>query len=185
MRVKLQDRDIQIIEFLNNNKCADTESLSHIFFNSSLRACQHRLKKLVVNGDIKAFRENILSSNIYYTKRKPTSYKHAIKVTQFIAELKKLNIEIIKYRVPYKLGNLIADGLFIIRLNGDIKILFLEVELTKYFDLDKYLELYYSRKYKEKFPIMPRILVITDKKVKTDNKLDITVCKLDLSNLEL
>lgn len=184
MRVKLQDRDIKIIEFLNNNKCADTESLSHIFFNSSLRACQHRLKKLQDNGDIKAFRENILSSNIYYTKRKPTSYKHAIKVTQFIAELQKLNIEIIKYRVPYKLANIIADGLFVIKINGDIKIMFLEVELTKFFNLNKYEELYYSRKYKEVFPIFPSIIVITDKKVNTNNKFNIIKIDTEFKNIE-
>ena len=47
----------------------------------------------------------------------------------------------------------------------------------------KYIDLYYSRAWKDKFPVMPRILVITDKKVKTDSKLDITVCKLDLSDL--
>ena len=64
MRVRLQDRDLKLIEFLNNNKCATTETLSHIFFNGSLRACQHRLKKLNDIGEVKAFRENILTQNI-------------------------------------------------------------------------------------------------------------------------
>ena len=137
-RVKLQDRDVQIIDFLKNNKVADTMTLSHIFFNGSLRSCQHRLKKLCDNGDLKVFRENILSQNIYYVKKKPSSYKHALKVTQFIAELHKLGIEILKIKTPYAIGNMIADSLIVCRVNGDVKILWLEIELTKFFDLSKY-----------------------------------------------
>mgnify|MGYP003292503775 CR=1 FL=1 len=57
-RVKLTDRDVKIIDFLKNNKCADTQTLSNIFFKGSLRSCQHRLKKLCDNGYLKAFREN-------------------------------------------------------------------------------------------------------------------------------
>ena len=184
MRVKLTDRDIQIIDFLKLNKCADTETLSHIFFNSSLRACQNRLKKLVDNGNIKAFRENILTQNIYYVRRKPISYKHALKVTQFIAELHKLNIEIIKYRVPYKVGNVIADALFIIKINNQVIPMFLEVELTKFFDLEKYQKLYYSRVWKEVFPTFPKIVIATDKKVKTDRKLDIIKIDTAFTNIQ-
>ncbi len=183
-RIKITDRDKEIVEFLRANKCADTETLSNIFFNSSLRACQNRLKKLVDNGNIKAFRENILTQNIYYVRRKPISYKHALKVTHFIAELHKLNIEIIKYRVPYKLSNIIADALFIIKINNQAIPIFLEVELTKFFDLEKYQRLYYSRVWKEVFPMFPKIIVITDKKVKTDKKLEIIKIDTAFSNME-
>lgn len=183
-RVKLQDRDVKIIEFLKNNKCADTETISHIFFNGSLRSCQHRLKKLVDNGDLKAFRENILSPNIYYTKKKPTSYKHAIKVTQFIAELYKLGIEVLKVKTPYAIGNMIADSLLVVRINGDVKILWLEVELTKFFNLSKYEDLYYSRKWKEALPSFGSIVVVSDKKVKTNNKFNIIKIKTDFSNID-
>ena len=183
MRVKLQDRDIKIIEFLKANKCATTETISHIFFNSSLRVCQHRLKKLVDVGEIKAFRENILTQNIYYVTRKPTSYKHALKVTQFIAELYKNDIEILKSKVPYKLANIIADGLFVVRINGEVKILFLEVELQKYFNLNKYNELYYSRVWRDIFPVFPSIVVVSDKRVDTDNKFNIIKIDTEFKNI--
>ena len=172
-RVKLTDRDIQIIEFLKNNKVADTTTLSNIFFNGSLRSCQQRLKKLVDNGDLKFFRENILSQNIYYVKKKPSSWKHAIKVTQFIAELYKLNIEVLKVKTPFKCGNMIADSLIICRINGDVKILWLEVELTKFFNLSKYEDLYYSRKWKEALPNFGSIVVVSRKKVKTNDKFNV------------
>ena len=183
-RIKLQDRDIQIIDFLNANKCADTDTLSHIFFNSSLRSCQHRLKKLVDNGDIKSFRPDILSKNIYYVKKKPSSYKHAIKVTQFIAELYKQNIEVLKVKTPFKCGNMIADSLIICRINGDVKILWLEVELSKFFNLTKYEDLYYSRKWKEVLPSFGDIVVITDKKVNTNNTFNIIKIDTEFKNID-
>lgn len=183
-RVKLTDRDINLIEFLKENKVADTNTLSTIFFNSSLRSCQHRLKKLVDNGDIKAFRPDILSQNIYYVKKKPTSFKHALKVTQFIAELHKLGIEILKIKTPYKCGNMIADSLIICRINGDVKILWLEVELCKFFNISKYETMYYSRKWKEVLPTFGSIVVVTDKKVKTNNTFNIIKIKTDFSNME-
>lgn len=183
-RIKLTDRDVKIIEFLKNNKCADTETISHIFFNGSLRSCQHRLKKLVDNGDLKAFRENILSPNIYYTKKKPTSYKHAIKVTQFIAELHKLGIEILKIKTPYAIGNMIADSLIVCRVNGDVKILWLEVELSKFFNITKYENLHYSRKWKEVLPNFGSIVVVSRKKVKTNDKFNVIKIDTDFSNIE-
>ena len=183
-RVKLQDRDVKIIEFLKNNKCADTTTLSNIFFNGSLRSCQHRLKKLCDNGDLKVFRENILSQNIYYTKKKPSSWKHALKVTQFIAELHKLGIEVLKIKTPYAIGNMIADSLIVVRINGEVKILWLEVELTKFFDLSKYENMYYSRKWKEVLPSFGSIVVVSDKKVKTNDKFNIIKIDTEFKNID-
>lgn len=184
MRLKLQQRDLELLELLKNCKCADTTSLSNIFFNGSLRAAQNRLKKLQDAGELRAYRENILAQNIYYTNRRPTNIKHAIKVTQFIAELNKLGIEIIKYKVPYKIANIIADGLLIVKVNGEVKILFLEVELMKYFNLSKYQELYYSRAWKDVFPVFPNIVVVTDKKVELDKTFNIIKIKTDFSNIQ-
>lgn len=184
--IKFTDRDIEIKEFLKKVVVADTETIHQIFFpNASLRTCQARLKLLVDYKFIKAFREDILSQNIFYINKKPSSYKHKIVFSKLLGELHKQGIEILKYVTPLKVGNIIADGFIAAKINEEPRIYLVEVELTKYFDTKKYIDLYYSRSYKEKFPVMPKILVITDKKVKMDNKLDITVCKLDLSNLKL
>ena len=136
------------------------------------------------NDYIKAFRPGLLEQNIYYVKHKPTSYKHALKVTQFIGELHKLGVEIIKYKVPYKISNIIADGLLVVKINNEVKIIFLEVELTKYFNLTKYQELYYSRAWKDVFPVFPNIVVVSDKKVDIDNKFNIIKINTDFSNIQ-
>ena len=184
--IRFTERDFKIKEFLKDVVVADTETIHKIFFqNASLRTCQARLKLLVDYKFIKAYRSDILSQNIYYLNKKPSSYKHKIVFSQLLGILTDQGIEILKYVTPLKVGNVIADGFIAARIDGEVKIYFVEVELTKYFDLKKYQDLYYSRKYKEKFPVMPSILVITNKSVKTDNKLNIKVCKLDLSDLKL
>lgn len=184
-RVRLQQRDNEIIEFLKNCKCADTFTIHSIFFKDcKIRTTQIRLQKLEEAGYIKSFREDILKPKIYYVRNKPKSYKHAIKVSQFIGELHKQNIEILKYKVPYKVGNIIADGLLVIRVNEDVKILFLEVELQKYFNLNKYNDLYYSRSWQEVFPVFPKIVVVSDKRVDTDKKFNIAKIDTEFKNID-
>ena len=184
-RVRLQQRDNEIIEFLKNCKCADIFTIHNIFFKDcKIRTTQIRLQKLEESGYIKSFREDILKPKIYYVKNKPKSYKHAIKVSQFIGELHKQNIEILKYKVPYKLENIIADGLLVVRIDGEVRILFLEVELQKYFNLQKYQELYYSRSWKEVFPVFPGIVVVSDKRVDTDKKFNIIKIDTEFNNID-
>lgn len=183
--IRLTERDLKIKEFLKDVVVADTETIHNIFFsNASLRTCQARLKLLVDNKVIRAFREDIFSQNIYYLK-KPSSYKHKIVFSKLLGKLHKENIEVLKYVTPLKISNIIADGFIAIKVNGETRLYFVEVELTKYFVTKKYIDLYYSRTYKEKFPVMPDILVISDKKVNKDAKLNINTCKLDLSDLKL
>lgn len=83
------------------------------------------------------------------------------------------------------MGPVIADGFIAINDKGKNKIYLVEVERTKNFNINKYIDLYYSRKWKELFPVFPSVLVITNKKVEKYDKLNITTCKLDLSNLKI
>ena len=184
--MKITKRDIEILNFLKEVCVADTKTISILFFNSSIRRCNQRMKILKDNKKVKCFRENILSPNIYYNRRKPTNLKHKLVCGQLIASLKQQNIEVLKYRIPFKIGQIIADMVMVVRINGKIKIYFCEIERTKKLDKEKYLDLYFSRKWKKVFPIMPSILVISDKNINTDyNVLDIKKCKYDLSDLSI
>lgn len=184
MVIRLTKRDEAIIDFLNNCKCADTQTLCNIFFDGKLRATQLRLKALADNKYIKFYRENVISPNIYYIKRKPTQLKHSLILSRFIGEVYKSGIEVLKYKIPLKVGNVIADGFICINYNNDPRIFLVEVENSKYFTTSKYIELLQTKGYKEKFPIMPSIIVITDKKIKYDDRLDIIQINTDLSNME-
>lgn len=179
--MRLTNRDQKIKEFLEDIIVADTKTLAALFFDGKLRTAQKRLKILVDNNYIKCFRTDILSSNIFYSKTKPKNWKHKILFSRFLGILKENNIEIIKYKTPFIVGDIIADGFLCLKVNEEIKIFFLEVELTKYFNTDKYIDLYYSRKWKEKIPLFPPIIVITNKKIKYENPLK--VIKIDLDKI--
>lgn len=187
MKVKLQQRDLDLIDFIKNVVVADTETLYKIFFKDtcSLRTCQERLTKLTNAGYIKRWRNSHFEEYIYYINKKPSSYLHKIKFSQLIAEMKEQNIEIIKCKTPLKLFNIIADGFIVYKDNG-IKMAFVEVERTKYFNEEKYNQLYYSREWKKNFNEFPDIWIITDKNVKVKNsRLNIKVSKLDLSDFKI
>lgn len=182
--MKVTERDIKILEFLKEVNIADTKTLSILFFNGSLRRCNQRLKILKDHKKIKCFRENVLSPNIYYVGRKPANWKHKIVFSQLLGVLQLNNIKILKYRTPFICGNIIADGFIAINVDGINRIYFVEVERTKKLNTDKYIDLYYSRKWKEFFPVMPSILCISDKKVRDSSVLDIRNINLSLDSVE-
>lgn len=172
MTVTITSRDEKIKNFLKEVTVADTKTIHTLFFTgTTMRNAQKRLKQLVDAGFIKCYRQNIISQNVYYL-RKPKNIPHKIIFSQLLAEIKIKNIELLKYRTPFSIGNVIADGLIVIRKHEEIKIYFVEVERTKKLDVKKYLDLYYSRAYKEKFPTMPSILVL-GKRPQENNVLDI------------
>lgn len=183
-RIVITDRDKEIIQFLKDFKVASTNTISDLFFNSSLRPCQRRLKYLYEHGYINSYQENVITEKIHYVKRKPTNLQHALILSEFMSKLKINNIEVIKYKVPYKFENIIADAFIAIRINNKNLIYFVEVENTKQFDLEKYEKLYYSRSWKDIFPVFPGIIVITDKKVNRNNIFNIIKIGLDLSNFK-
>ena len=63
--MKIQERDLKIIDFIKRVVVADTETIHKMFFNNcSLRCCQRRLQKLEEGKYIKSFREDILKQKI-------------------------------------------------------------------------------------------------------------------------
>ena len=182
---KITNRDIEIKKFLEEVQVADTKTLSILFFNDKLRAAQKRLKKLSDEKYIKCYRENMLEQDIFYIKKRSINWKHKIIFSQLLAKLKLEEIEVLKYRTPYQIENVIADGLIVAMINNEPKIYFVEGERKKKFDLDKYVNLYYSRKWKKVFPVFPSILLITDNNYKTDQALNIINCGWNLDDLNL
>ena len=100
-RIVITERDKEIIQFLKDFKVATTTTIADIYFNSSIRPCQRRLKHLSEHGYIKSYQENIITEEIHYVRKKPVNLKHALILSEFIAKLKINNIEILKYKVPY------------------------------------------------------------------------------------
>ena len=93
-KIILTERDKEIIQFLKDFKCSTTKTISNIFFNSSIRPTQRRLKYLSEHGYIKSYQENVITEKIHYVKKKPTNIKHALILSEFIGKLKLEDIEI-------------------------------------------------------------------------------------------
>lgn len=184
--IVIQERDQAIKEFLIEVGISDTKTLHTLFFtNTSMRNAQKRLSQLVSIRFIKAYRENVISQNVYYVRQKPKNIAHKIIFSRLLGELKRQDIEVLKYKCPYKISDVISDGLIVIRIKNQVKIYFCEGEISKKLDIAKYEQLFYSSAYKEKFPVMPSILCITDKKQETEHEvLDIKTCKLDFSDFK-
>ena len=175
-RIILTERDNQIIEFLTQYKCATTSTISDLFFNGSRRPTTRRLKHLKEHGFIKSSQEYVSVEQVHYINKKPTQLKHSCICSEFVSKM-KLENNIIKEKVEFKIGNIRSDLLLI---TDTPKIYFVEVCNTKPFDVNKYIKLKKSMEWKKVFPVFPDIIVISDKKVNTTNELNIIKYNLKL-----
>ena len=183
-RIILTDRDNQIIEFLETYKIANTSTIANIFFNGSKRPCSRRLKHLKEHGFINSTQEFVCLEMVYYIGRKPTQIKHSTIVSSFIGKLCEYNIEILKTKVEFKIDNIRSDLLLVCKIDGEIKIFFIEVCNTKKFDLNKYIKLKNNNRWKEYFPFFPSIVVISNKPFENHKELNIIGVNLDLNNFD-
>lgn len=178
-RIILTDRDNQIIDFLTNYKCATTSTISNLFFNGSRRPTTRRLKHLKEHGFIKSSQEYVSVEQVHYINKKPTQLKHSCICSEF-ATLMKIENNIVKEKIEFKIGNVRSDLLLITNYP---KIYLIEICNTKPFDVNKYIKLKRSMQWKKVFPIFPDIIVISDKKVSLNNELNIIVYDLNLNRV--
>lgn len=181
----LTKRDDEIRDFLKEVSIADTSTINTLFFGGSIRSCQRRLKQLVEYKFIKRMDRVYLNQEyLYYVNKIPQQLDHKLIFSQFLGRLKELGADIIKYRPTFKVCNIIPDGFVAFTYNNRNYITLVEIERTKDFNVDKYLDVINTEEFKNTFPITPFVTVISNKEVKSNNKLDIVNVKLDFSNIE-
>lgn len=176
-RIVLTKRDNEIIEFLKEYKCATSSSIANLFFNGSIRPCNRRLQYLRENNLIKSSQEHISLEKVHYLNKLPKQLKHTTIVSNFISKLYCEDIEILKVKLEYKIGNIRSDILVICKIKGKLKIFSVEVCNTKGLDLNKYIRLKESGIYKDILPVFPTIISISNK--------DYNSKYLDIINLNL
>lgn len=118
--MKLTSRDIEIINFIEENKGATIEQLQQLFFTSYDMASK-RLRKLSNNNFLKVNIHPVLGKKVYYLKRIP-SY-HSLVVNEFII-LYKDKIKFMQRE--YNIKNFKVDCIFILKMG---KIIILEVDI--------------------------------------------------------
>ena len=178
--VVLNDRDKQIINFLQEFKIADTNTIARLFF-PSVQSCSKRLKKLTDARKIYHKRDNILQQYQYYTKY-PTNVKHSLAISKIYSLIVASGYQVLKvkreYTIKYRDKELRCDLLVIIRnKQGKVVPIIFEIELSKCYD-NKY-TLYISKGYyKQLFGEKPIVVVCyKDRVPKSD--IEILAYKLD------
>ena len=178
--MKMTDRDFKIIDFIKEFKCVSTTTIARLYF-PSLATAERRLKKLVDNKKLLRARDNIISEYVYYIK-KPTNLKHCILIAEVYSKLAtNKDIQLIKYKREYEIKfrakTLRTDLMAVIRTKDNKLVpILIEIDLTKSYK-DKYTEYITSKHYQQKFPMIPKIICISNRTPKSS--INIIWYKLD------
>ncbi|MBS4538234.1 hypothetical protein GOQ27_07150 [Clostridium sp. D2Q-11] len=176
------DRDRKVIEFIEKFNVATTNIVAELFY-PSLRVAQNRLKRLTEDKVLKRDRDHFTNQYLYYLK-KPKQLNHCLLLVEFYQKVSKY-VDIEYYDKEVTIENLRADGLMIYRYRSKKYIAFIEVQISNIpVDIDKYRKLYLSEKYKKYFPVFPKLIVISNKKMPDNQDFKIIKISEDLNNIQ-
>lgn len=179
--MRVTKRDKEVIEFIQDNKAATTETIKELFY-PSLRVAQNRLKLMYDNKLLQRDRDYYTSQYYYYIK-KPVQARHCLLLTDFYRHLSSMaQIEI--FEKEFTIENIRPDALVAYRYANRNYIAFVEIELSNTPNIEKYEKLYKSGKYKDYFPVFPLIYYVTDKKI-PDTKLKVIQISDDMNDFRL
>lgn len=182
----LQERDNRVIDFIEEFKVARTSTIYELFFkNVSLRYCRKRLAKLCEYKELKREKNHISDEYIYYIQ-KPKHLKHELLLTDFYRELNKI-VNIIGFKCTYSIGSIIADGLVGYKLKNTkgVIIAFVEIQTRNNpVDIEKYEKLFYSNEWVKEFESFPKVIAITNKKVKKVEEFEVIKIKENLKDIK-
>jgi len=159
----ITERDERVLEFLEELKVARA-SILHELFYPSYRVAARRLFALYKEGFLK--RDRVPGQyEFYYYIAKPKQVKHALLVSDTYAYLHRTTT-LHEFVVEPSIGDVRPDAVAAYERDGTKEIAFIEVELSnKGLNLEKYEHLYISGVWKDYFPVFPKILAVTDKRV--------------------
>lgn len=161
--MKLQDRDIEIINYIEKYG-ATIQQIAGLYFNGSYDSSRKRLKKLEDNKFIIGSLHPVLNKKVYYKKKLP-SY-HSIIIQEFY--IKNRNI-IQEYKREAKLDKYLVDALIITK---DLQVYIIEVDI---FNKTKKEKIDNVKKYiKDKLHKEAKIIVINKRDILDDTTFLLT-----------
>lgn len=185
----ITERDMMILELLTKLRFMTVKQIKDIIFPKvSPSVCYRRLEYLTTNKMINRKYYNLdkkTNAYVYYLDKPPKkkSLKHELLVSQFVTELIKQGHEIIEIEKGPIYRGIIPDAIIKFKkVDGSIKHLFLEIQLSKHDCISKYYNINPN-----KDPNIPEILyVITDKPQENHQirNLRIVIDTLDFKKLQ-
>jgi hypothetical protein len=193
MGKRFTKRDKEIISYIERHKVVNSSQLKRKFNLSDVTLCR-RMKFITENSEVKKYRyipqinfydskykEMIPNENIYYWKRKPKNIVHSLLVNETILFLQE-KFDIVEYELEYPIiyEDVVvrADICFSFKHNEKEWTYLVEVEVSKSFNYSKYLKLQQGN------ILLPKIIVLSDRKVYNKTNYEIIKGRLNLSNLE-
>jgi len=123
--MKLQVRDIEIINYLEEFKGATIEQIAKLYFKGSYEASKKRLKVLETSKEIKGCMHHMINKKVYYLIKIP-SY-HRI-ITNEIRIILLQNVEVISFKYEAKINKYKIDALCVYK-KTELAILLIEVDI--------------------------------------------------------
>lgn len=154
--MNLQDRDINIINYLEEFKGATIDQVATLFFKGSYEAAKKRLKILENSKHIKGDMHEVLGKKVYFIS-KLTSY-HRIITNDIRIELLQ-HVEVIDFKFEAKINNFKVDALCVYKVSDLVKILIVEVDIYNR-TTDKKI-LIVENEIKNKIGIAPRTIIFS------------------------
>ncbi|RXI70482.1 hypothetical protein [Clostridium tetani] len=118
--MKITERDIDIINWIEKNKGATIEQINKLFF-TNYTTCSIRLKKLSDNKLLKVELHPVLGKKVYYKKKMPSF--HGLVLNDFIIKYKN-NTKFTQRE--FKIKNYVVDGIIVLKTD---KIIIVEIDI--------------------------------------------------------
>lgn len=174
-------RDRELYEKIEKFKILNTSQIHKLIYPTvSEKFCRERLKKLADRKILKRVRYHIDQEFIYYQGKLPSQLMHRLLLINTYIALNKPTL----FDIEYSIENLRADAYMESVKNDKLYSFFIEIHRNNDFNFTKYQE-FFERGYDKYFTVFPRIIIVTDKKLKIPNtKLRFIVIKNNMSNIE-
>lgn len=168
-------RDIQIVRWIDETVgVATCAQVGKVFFPQQKSAdvlTRKRMKVIADAGLVKRFKPELCGPYVYYKGRQPGIADHQLTVTEVYTRLAALPGKIATWEKEPVFGSLRPDA-FCEIVRGSLHYLYcIEVERMTGNPLNqaKYESYYASGEWRKRWPMFPRVLVVTDKKVKIES----------------
>lgn len=178
--IKLQQRDLEIVETLERLKVVSSSQIQRLFFNGCQQSQSRRCKKLVNHKVIKTFSPGVWQENVYYIKRRPTQQlKSMLLVSELYVQLVEYGVHVLDFTREYCIPDtdIRCDARFLFEREGFNYEVLVEVDLT-HCNTWKY------EKYLRNNFIFPPLITISPYKRAYPQELEHYHVKVDMSNFK-